>query len=229
MLFFKKVLFHNASLIFMFSYVLKEDNFFSQWVMCGSVHREFWFWLSSFFNSFIVVVVQSPSCVWLFATPRIATRQASLSSTIPQSLTSSCSLHQWCHPAISSSDALFSFCPQSFPASGTFPKNRLFASDDQNTGSSASVFPVNIQSWSPLRLTGLISLLSKGLSGRSLLQHHSSKASILWCSAFFTVQHSQPYATTGKTIALTIRAFVGRAMSLLFKTLSRFVPVWNNW
>ena len=125
MLFFKKVLFHNASLIFMFSYVLKEDNFFSQWVMCGSVHREFWFWLSSFFNSFIVVVVQSPSCVWLFATPRIATRQASLSSTIPQSLTSSCSLHQWCHPAISSSDALFSFCPQSFPASGTFPTSSV--------------------------------------------------------------------------------------------------------
>ena len=125
MLFFKKVLFHNASLIFMFSYVLKEDNFFSQWVMCGSVHREFWFWLSSFFNSFIVVVVQSPSCVWLFATPRIATRQASLSSTIPQSLTSSCSLHQWCHPAISSSDALFSVCPQSFPASGTFPTSSV--------------------------------------------------------------------------------------------------------
>ena len=125
MLFFKKVLFHNASLIFMFSYVLKEDNFFSQWVMCGSVHREFWFWLSSFFNSFIVVVVQSPSCVWLFATPRIATRQASLSSTIPQSLTSSCSLRQWCRPAISSSDALFSFCPQSFPASGTFPTSSV--------------------------------------------------------------------------------------------------------
>ena len=125
MLFFKKVLFHNASLICMFSYVLKEDNFFSQWVMCGSVHREFWFWLSSFFNSFIVVVVQSPSCVWLFATPRIATRQASLSSTIPQSLTSSCSLHQWCRPAISSSDALFSFCPQSFPASGTFPTSSV--------------------------------------------------------------------------------------------------------
>ena len=130
MLFFKKVLFHNASLIFMFSYVLKEDNFFSQWVMCGSVHREFWFWLSSFFNSFIVVVVQSPSCVWLFATPRIATRQASLSSTIPQSLTSSCSLHQWCRPAISSSDALFSFCPQSLPASGTFPMSHLFTSDE---------------------------------------------------------------------------------------------------
>ena len=78
---------------------------------------------------------------------------------------SSCSLHHWCHPAISSSDALFSFCPQSFPASGIFPMSWLFAPDDQNTGASASVLPVNIQGWSPLRLTGLISLLSKGLSG----------------------------------------------------------------
>ena len=62
--------------------------------------------------------------------------------------------------------------------------------------------PMNIQSWFPLGLTGLISLLSKGLS--SLLQHHSLKASILWCSAFFMVQFSHPYITIGKTIALTI-------------------------
>ena len=81
---------------------------------------------------------------------------------------SSCSLHWWCRPAISSSDALFSFCPQSFPASGTFPVSCLFTSDDQNTRASASapVLSVNIQGWFPLRLTGLISLLlSKGLSG----------------------------------------------------------------
>ena len=76
------------------------------------------------------------------------------------------SLYQWCHQAISSSDALFSFCPQSFPASETFPMSHLFALDDQNTEASAStsVLPVNIQGLSPLRLTGLISLLSKGLS-----------------------------------------------------------------
>ena len=79
---------------------------------------------------------------------------------------SSCSLHQWCHPAVSSSDALFSFCPQSFSASGIFPMSCLFPSDDQNTGASASasVLLVKIQGWSPLRLTDLI-LLSKGLSG----------------------------------------------------------------
>ena len=80
---------------------------------------------------------------------------------------SSCSLHPWCRPAISSSDSLFSFCLQSFPASGTFSMSCLFASDDKNTGASASasVLQVNIQGWFPLRLTGLTSLLSKGLLG----------------------------------------------------------------
>ena len=98
---------------------------------------------------------------------------------------SSCSLHQWCCPAVSSSDTLFSFCPWSFPASGSFPVSQPFASNDQNTGASASasILPVNIQGWSPLRLTGLISLLSKGLSG--VFSSSSSKASILWHSAFW--------------------------------------------
>uniref|UniRef100_A0AC11D301 Uncharacterized protein n=1 Tax=Ovis aries TaxID=9940 RepID=A0AC11D301_SHEEP len=58
---------------------------------------------------------------------------------------------------------------------------------------------------------------------QSLLQHHSSKASILWCSAFFTVQLSHPYMTTGKAIALTRRTFVGKVMSLLLNMLSRLV------
>ena len=112
----------------------------------------------------------------------------------------------------SSSDALF-FCPQSFPASGTFPMNPLFSSDNQNTGASASVLPVNTQGWSPLRLTGLISLLSKGLSG------------VFSCTAvqrnrFFGVLPSlwrsshNLYMTTGKTIALTIWTFVGRVISV---------------
>ena len=88
-------------------------------------------------------------------------------SPSPQICPSSCPLHQWCHPGISSSDVLFSFCLQFFPASGTFPMSRLFTSDEQNiaASASASVLPVNIQGWSPLRLTGLISLLCKGLSG----------------------------------------------------------------
>ena len=86
---------------------------------------------------------------------------------------------------------------------------------------SASVLPMNIQDCFPLGWTGWISLLSKGL--RSLLQHHSSKASILRCSAFFTFQLSHPYMTTRKTIALSRRTFVGKVMSLLFTMLSRLV------
>ena len=88
-------------------------------------------------------------------------------SPSPRVCPSSCTLHQWPHPTMSSSDALSSFCPQSFTASGNFPVSQLFTSGDQNPGASASVsvLPVNIQGWFPLRLTGLISLLSKDLSG----------------------------------------------------------------
>ena len=75
-------------------------------------------------------------------------------------------LSWWCHPTISSSVAPFSSCPQSFPATGSFPMTQLFASGSQSIGAwaSASVLPMSIQGWFPLRLIGLISLLSKGLS-----------------------------------------------------------------
>ena len=100
--------------------------------------------------------------------------------------------------------------------------SQLFTSGGQSIGvsASASVLPMNIQDRFPSVLTGLISLLSTGL-----LLHHSSKASIFWCSAFFIVQLSHPYMTTGKNIALTRRTFVGKVMSLLFNMLSRFVTV----
>ena len=101
--------------------------------------------------------------------------------------------------------------------------SQLFASGGQSIGvsASASVFPMNTQDWSPSEWTGWISLQSRGLS--RVLQHYSSKASILWCSAFFIVQLSHPYMTTGKTTALTRQTFVGKVMSLLFNMLSRLV------
>ena len=85
-----------------------------------------------------------------------------------------CPLSWWCHPTVSFSVILFSSCPQSFPASGSFPLSRLFSSGDQSIGASASVLPVNIQGWFPLGWTGLISLLSKGLSTifSSTIQKH---------------------------------------------------------
>ena len=85
----------------------------------------------------------------------------------------------------------------------------------------ASVLPVNIPGWFPLWLTGLISLLSKGLS--RVLQHHSLKASVLQHLALFMVHFSHWYMTTGKTKALTIGTFVGKVMSLLFNMLPSFV------
>ena len=109
----------------------------------------------------------------------------------------SCPLSWWCHQTISSSVVTFS-CLQSFPASRSFTMSQFFTSGGQSIGASgsASVLPMNIQDWFSLGLTGLI---SKGLL-RSLLQHYSSKASILQCSAFFMLQFSHPHITPGKTI-----------------------------
>ena len=132
-------------------------------------------------------------------------------------------LSQWCHPVISSSIIPFSSCPQSFSASGPFLVSQLFASGGQSIGASASasVLSMNIQGWFPLGSTDFISLLPKGLW--RVFQYHSWKASIPWHKAFFVIQPSHPYMTTGKTIASTTWTFIGKVMSLLFNTLSRFV------
>ena len=113
----------------------------------------------------------------------------------------SCSSSWWCHPAITSSVVPFSSCPQPLPASESFPMSQLFAWGGQRTG--VSIIPSKEH-------PGLISfrmdwldLLAVQGTLKSLLQHHSSKASILRRSAFFIVQLSHPYMTTGKTIALT--------------------------
>ena len=104
------------------------------------------------------------------------------------------------HPTISSSDILFSFCPQSFPASGIFPISQLFLSDDQNTGvsASASVLRASTQGWFPLRSTGFISELSKGLSGVfcTTVQRHRFFGILpsLWSISLtpWTVAHQAP-------------------------------------
>ena len=110
-------------------------------------------------------------------------------SSSPETCSSSCSLHWSSHPAVSSSDALFIFCPPSFPASRTFLMSHLFPSDDQNTGASASasVLPVTIQGLFPLRLAGLIPLPSRGLSGvfsSTTVQRHQFFGTLpsLWSS-----------------------------------------------
>ena len=145
-------------------------------------------------------------------------------SPIPRACSNPHPLSQWCHPTISSSLVPFSSCLQSFPASGSFPMSGLFTSGSQSIGASASasVLPMNIQDWFPLGLIDLISFQSKGLS-KSPLQRHSSKASVFRRSAFFIVQLSHPYMTTGKNMALIRQTFVGKVMSLLFNMLSGLV------
>ena len=124
----------------------------------------------------------------------------------------SCPSSWWCHPAISSSVVPFSSCPQSLPASGSFFSNEstLHMRWPKYWSFNFSIIPSKDH-------PGLISFRMDWLdlavqeTRRSLLQHHTSKASILRRSAFFTVQLSHPYMTTGKTIALTRQTFVGQS------------------
>ena len=143
-------------------------------------------------------------------------------SPTPGVYPNSCPLSLWCHPTISSSVIPFSSCLQSFPASGFFfSESVLHIRWPKYWSFSFSISPSN-------EYSGLISfrmdwldLLAVQGTLKSLLQHHSSKASILQHSVFFIVQLSHPYMTTGKTIALTRRTFVSKVMSLLFNMLSR--------
>ena len=118
--------------------------------------------------------------------------------------------------------SLFSSCPQSFPASRSFPMTWLLAPSAQSIGASASVLPMNIPVLISVRISWFDLPAVQGTL-KSLLQHHSSKASSLQHSAFFIAQISHPYMTTGKTIALMRQTFVGKVMSLLFNMLSRLV------
>ena len=107
-------------------------------------------------------------------------------SPTPRDHPNSCASSQWCHPAISSSVVSFSSCPQSLPASGSFPMNQLFPWGGQSIGVSAlaSVLPMNTQDWSPLGWTGWISLQSKGLArvfSSTTVQKHQFFGGIVKC------------------------------------------------
>ena len=127
----------------------------------------------------------------------------------------SCPSSRWCHPAISSSVVPFPSCPQSFPASKSFPMSQLFEWGGQSTGASvlASFLPKNTQDWSPCSPRD-------SQESSPTPQFKSINSHVL---SFFTVQLSHPYMTTGKTIALTRQTFVGKVMSLLLNILSRLV------
>ena len=167
----------------------------------------------NFFSSCFVFVVWSLSHVSQLVTPWTVALQVPLSSTISLSLLKFMAIE-----LVMLSNHLI-LCHLllllSFPVSGSFPVSQFFASGSQNIGASTSVIPMNIQGWFPLGWIDLISLQYKGLS--------NSKASVLFCSTFFMIHFSHLYMTTGKTIALSVRTFVSKVMSLLFNVLSRFV------
>ena len=166
-----------------------------------------------------MVSVQSLSHVWLFATPWTATCRPPCPSPTPGVHPNSCPLSQWCHPTISSSVVPFCSCPQSLlafsnesPFRMRWPKYWSFSINISPSNEHPGLISFTMDWLDLLAVQGTL---------KSLLQHHSSKASILLHSAFFTVQLSHPYMTTGKTIALTRQTFVGKVIFLLFNMLSR--------
>ena len=168
--------------------------------------------------------VQSLSHVWLFATPRTVAHQASLSIANSWSLLKLMSIE-----LVMPSNCLILCRPLLLPPS-IFPSIRVFSNESvlhirwsKYWSFSFSISPFNEYSALISFRMDWLDLLAVQGTLKSLLQHHSSKASILWCSAFFTVQLSHPYMTTGKTIALTRQNFVGKVMSLLLNMLSRLV------
>ena len=173
-------------------------------------------------NSFVFSSVQSLSHVQLFAIPWTATHQASLSIINSQTLLKLMSIQLvmlsnhliLCHPLLLSIfPSIRTFSNESV-LSIRWPRHWSFSITSSNEYSGLISFRMD---W--------FDLLAVQGTLKSLLQHHSSKASILWCSAFFMVQLSHPYMTTRKTIALTRWTFVNKVMSLLFNTLSRLVTV----
>ena len=134
---------------------------------------------------FLLFCAQLLICAQLFATPWTAACQASCPSISPGVCSNTCPLNWWYHPTISFSFAPFSSCPQSFPASESFPMSQLFTSGGQSTGASASasVLPMSIQGWFPLGLIGLISLWSKWLS-------RVFSSTTIWKHQFFGAQPS---------------------------------------
>ena len=142
------------------------------------------------------------------------------SSLSPGVFSDLCPLSWWCHPTISSSASLFSFWPQSFPALRSFSNEMALCIRWQKYQNfSFSISPSNEYSGKiSFRIEWFTFLAGQGTL-KSLLQHHSLKASVLRCSTLFTVLLSHPYMTTGKTIALTMQTFVSKVMSLLLNML----------
>ena len=144
-------------------------------------------------------------------------------SLSPGVCSTSCPLSWWCHPIISLSVAPFSSCPQSFPASGSFPVIRFFASGGQSIGASASVLPMNIQGWFPIGLIALISLLSKGLSRVFITTVQKHQFIHTWPLKNHSFDYTdlcwQSNVSDFNTLSRFVRAFPPRSRCLLISWL----------
>ena len=170
-----------------------------------------------------IIVVQSLSCVQVFATPWTAAHQATLSFTISRSVLRLMSIES---VMLSSHLVLYRplLLPSIFPSIRVFPnESTLHIRLPKHWSFSFSISPSNEYSGLIFFRIDWFDLLEVQGTLKSLLQCHSSKETIFQYSTLFMVQLSHPYMTTGKTIALTIQTFVGKVMSLLFNTLSRLV------
>ena len=207
---------------------LKKDRFQSKYIVSlanlkKNISIRKTHWLAQFSSVHLLSSVVSNS-LWPH---ELKQARPPCASPIPGIYSNSFPLSWWCHSTISSSVLPFFSLLQSFPASEAFQMSHFFSWSGQSIGVSASAsVSISPSNW----YSGLISfrmdwldLLAVQGTLKSLLQHHSSKASTLWPSAFLIVQLSHPYMTTGKTIALTRWSFVSKVMSLLFNMLSRLV------
>ena len=181
-------------------------------------------WIKTKTRSLQHHVLFSHSVVYNSSAPWTAARQASLSISNSRSYPNSCPLSQWCHPTISSSPLALLLFPSISPSIRVFshesvlrirwPKYWRFSFSTSPSNEYSGLISFRMDWFDVLAVQGTL---------KSLLQHHNSKTSILRHSAFLMVQLSQPHMTIGKIIALTKQTFVGKMMSLLFNTLSRFV------
>ena len=176
---------------------ITESSIAQHWYRCYTIYYMTQWWKEGFLEHWDLHVIHSVQFSSLWPREPQHARPPCRSPT-PKVYPNSCPLSRWCHPVISISVVPFSSCPQSFPASGFFQMSHLFASGGQSKSFSFNISPSNEH-------PGLISfkmdwldLLAVQGTLKSLLQHHSSNASILWHSAFFIVQLSHPYMTTGK-------------------------------
>ena len=198
--------------------------------------------ISSFVNSVIYILIglfaglnqimhlkgpMRSNSLWLhglFVTPGKHARLPCL-SPYPGTCSNLCPLSWWCYLTILSCAALSSVCLQSFPALGNFLVSHLFESDGQVLQLQHQSFQwiFRVDFFYDFFYKFLYDFLAVKETLNSLLQHHNSEASILWCSALFMVQLSHPYMTIGKTIALTRQTFIIKVLSLFLNMLSRFL------